>query len=1433
MISAYNREVETEKEYNGRQLLELLQNADDERSDEVMIELDTHKQILTIANRGKFCTPFSFEGIRSLMISNLSSKTTKKFIGNKGLGFRSIINWSKEITINSNGLNIVFSRDIVEDVYDELFDADEHKKITEERNLPKSVKPIPFLAIPKVKENLNDDWTTVVSIQYKKEFLEDIKKQIDDLKNEILLFLNSIQKLDVVIDGELIQQIDKNALLGKWTIYSKSEALPLELWDKENEEEFYDLKIALQENLTNDIKELFTFFPTKIQIDFPFIVHGTFELSSSRNEINNSPKNRYILEKLVELIIETARKITNEEVSYKALEMLTYKNPNNILEELGFYDAIDNAIEELAIFPCLDGIYRKKEEVIFADELAAFVQRIHHEELFPNMLIPNDTELDLGAYIPDSKIDDEQLNKLSVKIESIDDRADFIYLLSDYSVGDKLNFLVDEDNRLIDQNDDIFTPAQSTLDIPDFVNIKFIHNGLFKKLIEKFNIRSEHKSRGLLEKLRGWTNIQEYAFIPVVRKIVSSAKKELDKDNADRAAIIRALVSSLYHNYNYGLSENKIDLPTDFHIPMLSKKGNVVNAKDLYLSKSYPSGKLTEYLFENIFDEDEFLADISMYSFDLEDEQEEIEQFFLWLGVNKYTKYEDVKRDYAYNQFLIKQFGKPENYDRFVYNEKKIVGFDKIVQSLSREKIILWFLSDAELKSKIEKKRELHYIRSRGYHHYYVTSEAPSYIRYQILSSKIFNDYLVGHESLSVLINDQDFNFDNAIFEQYEINKSDIESLILKIGAVDRFEKLSIEKVQDIIKHLPERAPDGKKTQSIYKLCVNHFEKNNKTLSDREIMLFATKNETKSYFPVSEVYYNGNIKLPKKITDSLALLNYPRRGNTGYVVEFFGINNLNSLEIEIIEHVTLEEQTDEFNRFFEQIKPFILTYRIKDIASDRLVHDEVVKLQNIVIQLCSSVRYSVNEVVDELSNNDYIRSGNKYLIKIQDFNSVDKLRKEEVDFQESFADIIGLLFGIQDTNVFRDIIIKEDVAYIERIVKNDIGYDELARARRLLDISDEHYSFWATVYELLHKEFTFTEADDILTSVQKDLELDVDISKIDYNHLNAFESCRVIKEVFQELQIDIKKFNRSTLSYYKIDFTEFHKRKLKEAFENHLWEFKRKLYTWSIEHSQQRQFLNNIAKYENCDAYVLDRASESKDLLDLDYDTLVLSYIKQNFELENIHPTQVDFEKVRDTNESMIEEDALKGNLELLSLLYFEDSVDMIKDEIKPGEEDTKKVSHVEITEAHSIIDVTPIRTSSILRTRTGSKATKPYKHPGEGRKREKGKDSEKIAYASLVKKYGAENVFRKSNEDDSAGYDLKYKDTHGEWKYVEVKSYSGNHFYLTRNEKEFADKHKGQYEIFLVGEDIFRIKEVDFSDSSKFQLTTKDYIVEYNLEDD
>jgi len=423
MVSAYNREIETEKEYNGRQLLELLQNADDENSDEVKIELDTQSNQLSIKNRGCGCTAFSAKGVRSLMISNLSSKTSKKYIGNKGLGFRSIINWSENITIRSNALSIEFSNKVVHQAFDEIFSVEERASIRQEQNLSTSVYPIPFLSMPKIADDINQDWVTSIDIVYKAEFLSDIQKQISELKSEILLFLNSIKCLNIFVDGECVKSIEKTSLNEKWNVYERKGVLPKKFWDKENEEEFFDLKIALQSNLECDIREVFSYFPTKLAVDFPFIIHGTFELNSSRNEINDSSKNRYILEELVNLIVDTAKSLTVDGISYKAIELLSYTNPNNILLGLGFYDAIDNAIDTLAVFPCLDGEYRKKSDVIFIEPLSIFVSSVNQEDLFENLLIPTSSLIDISQFGVKGSVNTRKLTELSKTIQNIEDRA--------------------------------------------------------------------------------------------------------------------------------------------------------------------------------------------------------------------------------------------------------------------------------------------------------------------------------------------------------------------------------------------------------------------------------------------------------------------------------------------------------------------------------------------------------------------------------------------------------------------------------------------------------------------------------------------------------------------------------------------------------------------------------------------------------------------------------------------------------------------------------------------------------------------------------------------------------------------------------------------------------------------------------------------------
>ncbi|WP_041611097.1 sacsin N-terminal ATP-binding-like domain-containing protein [Treponema primitia] len=297
-IADYNHEYELTKEYNGRQLLELLQNADDASSAEVKIAWNKENRKLTISNKGN--EPFQVGGLKSLMLANFSSKTKLNYIGNKGLGFRSILNWAEKINIRSNGCIISFSEMIAKDVFNNrlALSKEAKQKIRAERNLSEQTIPFPILAIPDVKEvSLENDWTTDIDITYRKEFEKDIENQLAELREEILLFLNNIKKITIQSESKTIEfQSEKNksgnfesiTIKGKkWKVFSKEDMLPDEYQDKnKNEVQAYNLKVAFQDDLSDDYGKLFNFFPTQLSVSLPCIIHGTFDLNSNRNHLN-------------------------------------------------------------------------------------------------------------------------------------------------------------------------------------------------------------------------------------------------------------------------------------------------------------------------------------------------------------------------------------------------------------------------------------------------------------------------------------------------------------------------------------------------------------------------------------------------------------------------------------------------------------------------------------------------------------------------------------------------------------------------------------------------------------------------------------------------------------------------------------------------------------------------------------------------------------------------------------------------------------------------------------------------------------------------------------------------------------------------------------------------------------------------------------------
>jgi len=1413
MIADFNNERETIKEYNGRQILELLQNADDEESEEVFIKLDTDKKTLTISNNGYNCKPFSAGGIKSLMLPNYSPKKGKKYIGNKGLGFRSIVNWSQQITIYSQDLKMDFSYKIAKEIYG---DNTQNK--------------IAFLSLPKIQKYENRSWITSIEIYYKDEYLEDIKQQLLNIKDEVLLFVNNINELSIDIDGELnkierikyINQIYLNNILWEIFEYDKHRTLLPERYWENDEKEYFDLKIAINENFDNRDNLLYSFFPTEISIDFPFVIHGTFELDSSRNNINISDKNSYILEKLVEFIVDTAKELIKNNVSYKALEFLTHNNSNHRLDSLNFYKNIDNSIAILEIFPCIDNTYRKKDKVVFiSSDFSNFIERTNNQKLFPNMLkSPLNTNIDLDDHGIDNRIDDYYIiDTLSKNINNIDDRVELINLISKNFEKNNFELLIDENERIINKNDETYTPITKDYDfcIPSFVKIKFINNSLYTKLLKQFNIDSNEKSRDLQRELKNITNIQSYEPAQILQKIITSTNKELD-NKTNKIDIVKEMVLSLYENYK--ILGEKTKIPENTKVQLINKEDTLINAKDLFLSKTYPSGKLTEELFNDIFENNNFLTDVSKFNFKDNEDIQQIERFFLWLGVNKHTKFDKITSDYKYSQYLLNKFGTPQSYSKFVFDMPRIANIE-IIKNIKIEKILLWLLKDNELKEEFSKEHKILYVKSGGYVHHPFTYNAPAYLLFQIYTLDIFKDYLITNDKLSPLVNKIKIDFNHKSFKNYGINIADIESLILKVGAIDKIEDISIGRVQEILKDLEDKSPDGKQTQVIYKAIRNHKQ----PLNDTSIKLCAKKNGLLGYYEQNEIFYVNTTKLPKKIIDNIPIINIPPR--LGNVIKFYGIKDIKDIQIKILEYEENKNITKLFNDFIEQVRPYILVYRFDELKDDNTKKREISKLKNSKIILCDEVIYRMNKDEYTLDYNDYVKENKQYFIKIEN-KLFDDIRIT-LDFRDTFADIIGSIFNIANIEKFTRLI-SDDIDETEEIIKRKFGYDAILEAREYLDIADEFSTFWRTVYKLKNSNYQ----KELINEVRKNFNILTDIDTIDYINITSNQSCEILQNLFKELNITVEDFNNST-SYYKLDFQSFHKENLENSFHKNFNNFEKILYKWCIDNKKEEKFIDLIGKYENVDKSNIDN------LLFVDYQDIVNSFIQNSYEftLED-EKTEIDYKRIYEKNKSNIALELELNNQEK-SFLYFQNKFDDLKKILKTKSDDLVRnksyTNHdntipTDVQQANFGTPSKPNITSST--TNYGN-----YSSNNDNAKKQKGDKAEQCVYNWLINRYGKSKVKWFAKESDTGHYDIRYEKEENKWVYVEVKTYSNNMFYLSKDEKKFAEKNKSKYEIFFVkissdkkceNTQIYFEENIDFTDTTIFSLVPNKYEVYYKI---
>ena len=217
MIASYNREKSHARDYHGRELLELIQNGDDAGIGHNRLLIKLSDSGLFVANTG---IPFSPEGIKSLMVSDNSPKQflRTKCIGYKGLGFRSILGLASSIIILSGRLSIGFNEKLAEKWLQDF--RRQHSKVDAKvkKHEDSSPTPIATLSIPylispeneqlnaelnsiyaKGQKILKSGYDTVICLLFKnvEKTREQVQQQINSLGNEILLFLQSLERIDI------------------------------------------------------------------------------------------------------------------------------------------------------------------------------------------------------------------------------------------------------------------------------------------------------------------------------------------------------------------------------------------------------------------------------------------------------------------------------------------------------------------------------------------------------------------------------------------------------------------------------------------------------------------------------------------------------------------------------------------------------------------------------------------------------------------------------------------------------------------------------------------------------------------------------------------------------------------------------------------------------------------------------------------------------------------------------------------------------------------------------------------------------------------------------------------------------------------------------------------------------------------------------------
>lgn len=998
LIAEYRREREITRGYHGREVLELLQNAGDAAREEgspgrVRVVVTQHG--LVMGNTGR---PFDKGGVQSLQTANLSPKRQREavVIGDKGLGFRSILNWTFSPLISSGEMGLAFLPDYAAEIVSGLENqsVDLAQLVAAERRIARDLI-VPRLGYPQwIPDWANHVWPddeglrsiaaacgtlrsegfdTAVGMPFSgPQAHEEVVRQVEELKPEFLLLVDSISHLEIQIDGHASKvwtcaQCDQRWTIregeqeiSSWTLSHFNGEVPREVLDQGNETKTgYKITVAVPDAAQPSPGCLFCYFPTEAAMPLPLLVHATVELDETRKHLNDTRANRHILKVLAERIAELAELHASRAGpdAWAGCRLVTPVSAwSGDVERLGFASALHEAAKGRKLVPVLGGGHRVAKEAkrVPGDETKWWPRRV-----FPEIAaFHRKEERMLAEYLKVEPLPTEEMVQrlLAADDLTLEKRAYAIagLLQSNHPpTGDNLaGLLCDETETPLPAGvSAILQPTGELPQLPQWATIRFLHPELRRQLGA---LLGSTESRELQQKLRPF-GVVEYSLSALIRPVLAEANRRVHDYNEQEPQIRLEALAFLWRVHQATGGESAFP-SSDVTLRLPSQAESWAAPKDLYLGEGYgEEGNVTQDLYAR-WAKGKLIAGPGKLR--LEAEAAELAKFLMWIGVARWPRevvVENIEGDFV--SFVRTRLRYPVEFGDYTFkspaeltgarmtNAKTVDGLTEILRDAVPEAVLAWLTLDPRGATWRRAAPEHGTLQVRPpYKQSDRSYQGPvqSYTHWQIASSpwlptadgskKAPRHCLLGDRQLDALF-PQPGQPSVILAERYGVSER-ISECYLRAGVMPGLGQLGRDELYQLLLDVPPLSPDGKASRALCRwFLLNEadllgYQGESQKRFFCEGRLWGSKADKSCYFKISELRHADFDGLPPALLRNLPIADLPKRVGALKVKTVLGITPLDRASIgqQLVSHRTSPVQGDR-SRWFEEAKQGIRSLR--------------------------------------------------------------------------------------------------------------------------------------------------------------------------------------------------------------------------------------------------------------------------------------------------------------------------------------------------------------------------------------------------------------------------------------------------------------------------------------------------------------------------